>query len=113
MVQEWIDNNENAESFQGMYDPVENNNANNANIDGNTNDSIEDEENSSTSNENCNNIDDLAMEHVERIEAEVAHRSMILECDRNADRHVHDDVVHHEQQRIELLPQTMRIVQER
>jgi len=111
MVQECIDNDEKEESFQGMYDPGEDSNADNNDDNDVCNNSAGEEENSDTLSKN-DNMNDQAIEHVEWVEAKVRHQSMHIAWDWNADWHVHDGIVLHEQQCIELLPQTMHIVQE-
>jgi len=75
-------------------------------------DAVEDDNSAANEEDNGNTIHDSAREHVERVEAEVVHRSQIIARDRDADKHVHDDIVLHEMQCIELLLQTMRIVQQ-
>jgi len=77
MVQECNDNDENEESFQGMYDPGEDSNADNNDDNDVCNNTAGEEENSDTLSKNDNMIDQ-ATEHVKWVEAEVRHRSMLI-----------------------------------
>jgi len=118
MVQERVDSNSDSlESFCGMYDLDEDNNEhdnqrhdydsssdNEAVTDGAGVESVDAEDSS---------INDDTAEHVHHVEAEVFHRAQVIACHRDADRHVYDSIVEHEQLRIALLPQTTRILQQR
>jgi len=100
MVQERVDSDGDPfEDFCGMYNPhEENDNDDNANNQLNACDH--------------DSIDDDAAQHVRHIEAEVHHRSQLIACHREADRHVYDKVVEDEKLWIALLPQTTCIMQQ-
>jgi len=59
-----------------------------------------------------NSINDDTADHVRHVEAEVFHHMQVIAYHHDANRHVYDNIIKHEQLCIALLPQTTCILQQ-